>query len=79
MARILRLCNGKDGSGRCLKQLPNKLLSFSRNLSYLPVLQDRWVYTCKPLAGGFEIKGEVGFDAISSTFNNLFDNLIGFM
>ena len=51
----------------------------SKNLSYLAVLLDRWVYICKPLAGGFEITVEVEFDAISVTFNKLFDNLIGFM
>ena len=37
------------------------------------------VDTSKPFADYLEIEREVKFDAISSTFNKLFDNLIGFM
>ena len=51
----------------------------SKNLSQLAVFSIIRYTACKPLAGGFEITREVEFDAISSTFNKLFDNLIGFM
>jgi hypothetical protein len=79
MGRLLRLCNGKDGSAGCLNKAPLQITVLQRTISYLAVLQHRLVYSCKPFSGGFEITGEVEFDAISSTFNKLFDNLIGFM
>jgi hypothetical protein len=79
MGRLLCLCIDKNGSGGCLNSAPLQITVLQGIISYLAVLQDRWVYSCKPLTGGFEITGEVEFDAISSTFNKLFDNLIGFM
>ena len=60
------------------KELHYKLLSFKEPLA-TSCFFNHSVYSCKPLSGGFEITGEVEFEAISSTFNKLFDNLIGFM
>ena len=60
------------------KELPYKLLSFKEPLA-TSCFFNHSLYSCKLLAGGFKIKAEVEFDVISSTFNKLFDNLIGFM
>jgi hypothetical protein len=79
MGRFLRLCLDKNGPGGCLNSAPLQITVLQGIISYLAVFFNHSLYMCKPLAGGFEITGEVEFDSISSTFNKLFDNLIGFM
>lgn len=79
MGRFLRLCLGANGTNGCLNRDPLKITVLKGIISYLAVLQHRWVYICKPCTHVVEIERAIKFDAISSTFNKLFDNLIGFM